>query len=99
MESWHGTATHTLQAMAKCPESILHVVYTWTCGMLHRQLYEMPNIKGNVWFFPNMTSNKSFFAYIIEKVLQSGMLFLWVCVCQSLFDLYRSAVNIQKNFS
>lgn len=51
------------------------------------------------FFFFNVTSNKSFFAYTIEKVLESGMLFLWVCVCQSLFDLYRTAVNIQKNFS
>lgn len=67
--------------------------------MLQRQLCEMPNMKGNVCVFFNVTSNKSFFAYTIEKVLESGMLFLWVCVCQSLFDLYRTAVNIQKNFS
>lgn len=48
--------------------------------MLQRQLCEMPNMKGNVCVFFNVTSNKSFFAYTIEKVLESGMLFLWVCV-------------------
>ena len=98
MESWHGAATHILQAMAKCPESILHIVYIWTCSMLQRQLSEMPNTKEDVCFF-YVTSNKSFFAYIIEKVLESGMVFLWVCVCQNLFDLYGTSVNIQKNFS